>query len=78
MPKLYEITAMVSYAIVLRADSKEQALEYVSTWEHAWEANADLREAHAVDLVDIRDGIAEEAHMDITREAVKALMAKGD
>jgi hypothetical protein len=39
--KLYEISAMVNYHTVILATSEKDALEHVSTWENAWNANAD-------------------------------------
>ncbi|MEI6150758.1 MAG: hypothetical protein WCS01_16800 [bacterium] len=61
-PKLVEITALVSYSVVVYADSKEQALEHVKTWEHAWDANADLIGVSDVDVLDVRAGTPEDAH----------------
>lgn len=67
-PKLYEITAIVSYSVVIRADSREAALKHVETWEHAWDANAELLEANNVDILDVRDGDSEDAHFDISSQ----------
>lgn len=66
-PKLYEITALVNYSVVIRADSKEEALKHVETWEHAWDRNSDLVGVSDVDLCDVRDGGADEAHEDISQ-----------
>jgi hypothetical protein len=53
--KLFEIRAMVSYAVVVAARTKEEALAHVETWEHAWAANADLIGVSDVELADIRE-----------------------
>lgn len=66
MGKLIEITALVSYSIVVYADSEEDAAEHVSTWEESWAANADLIGVCDVDILDVREGIPEEAHEDIS------------
>lgn len=55
-PKLVEITALVRYSVVIHADSKEQALKSVESWEHAWDSNADLVGVSDVEVLDIRDG----------------------
>ncbi len=60
--KLYEITAYVRFAVVVWADSEERALKAVETWEHAWDANADLIEVCDVGVVDVRDGSPDDAH----------------
>ena len=61
-PKLVEITAVVSYAVVIYADSEDQALEHVKTWEHAWDANADLIGVGDVEVNDVRPGSPCAAH----------------
>ena len=67
-PQLFEITALVSYSIVIRALTKEQAMEQIKTWEHAWDSNADLVGVSDVDLFDVREGDAEDAHIDLCPE----------
>ena len=66
-PKLYEITALVNYSVVIRANSKEDALKHIETWERAWDSSADLIGVTDVDLIDVRDGTAEDAHEDISQ-----------
>lgn len=53
-PKLYEITALVSYSAVIYATSKEDAMEAVSTWENAWHDTADLIGVSDVSVLDVR------------------------
>jgi len=53
--KLYEICASVDYAVVIAATSREEALEHVKTWEHAWDANADLLGVSNVEIVSVRE-----------------------
>ena len=53
MKKLFEIRGDVSYAIVIAAETEEEALKHVETWEHAWDANADLLGASA-EIADTR------------------------
>lgn len=65
-PKLYEISALVSYHVVIRANSKKEALDHVATWEHAWDSNSDLVCVSDVELFDVREGHAEDAHVDIS------------
>ena len=72
MPKLYEIVALVKYATVIRADSRQDAMKEVATWEHAWEANADPICVSDVELLEERDGDAEDAHVDVSRDAARA------
>lgn len=55
MKKVYEITAMVTYALVIAADSAEAALAHVKTWEGAWPANADLVGVSDVEVVEERN-----------------------
>lgn len=74
-PKLYEISALVSYAVVVLATSKEEALAEVATWEHAWDGNADLIGVSDVEVTDVRDGDEDDAH-EVTANARKALAAK--
>ena len=66
MGKLYEVSALVRYAIVLYADSPEQALKHVETWDEAWHGNAALIGASDVEIVAVRDGEPDEAHEDVT------------
>ena len=61
-PKLVEVVALVKYAVVIYADSEAQALEHVTTWEHAWDANADLIGVSDVEVGDVQPGTPEDAH----------------
>lgn len=73
--RLYEVTALVSYSVVLLATSSEDALAHVATWEHAWDSSADLIGVSDVDVLDVRDLKAsdwrDEAH-ECTAAATKA------
>jgi hypothetical protein len=65
--KLYEIRASVEYAVVVAAETEAQAMEHVESWEHSWDAQADLLGAE-MELVDIREPksaetIEDEAHV---------------
>lgn len=57
--KLYEISALVNYHVVIAAKTKEEALKEVETWEHAWDSTADLIEVTDVDVFDIREPYAQ-------------------
>ena len=80
--QLYEISAIVCYHTVIVAESREAALEHVSTWENAWTepCNADLISVSDVDVFDVRpmkasaDNWQAEAH-DRTLGAFKLLTA---
>jgi hypothetical protein len=61
--KLYEIQASVEYAVVIAAETEAQAMEYVESWEHAWDANADLLGVR-MELVDTREPISTETVSD--------------
>lgn len=61
--KLFEITALVSYSVVIAADNEKQALDYVSTWDGSeWDTNAEVVGVSDVDLFDVRDGTVADAH----------------
>jgi hypothetical protein len=67
--KLFEISALVSYSVVIAAETREQALEHVKTWEHAWDSSSDLIGVSDVEIVDVRepssqdeDDLEDEAH----------------
>lgn len=68
-PKLVEITAMVTYSVVVYADSVQQAMDEVSTWEMAWQENADLICVSDVAVFDVRDGVPDAAHLTTARKA---------
>jgi hypothetical protein len=55
--KLYEITAIVTYATVIVATSEADAMEHVKTWEQAWAepSNADLVGVSDVSLSTVRE-----------------------
>ena len=59
MMKLYEISALVNYHVVIAAKTKEEALKEVETWEHSWDSTADLIEVTDVDVFDIREPYAQ-------------------
>lgn len=62
VPKLYEIVALLKYAVVILADSREQAMEHIKTWERAWAEGSDLVGVSDVEVADVREGVAEDAH----------------
>lgn len=53
--KRFEIVALVKYALVIAADSKEEALKHVETWEESWHSHADLVGVSDVEVVDERE-----------------------
>jgi hypothetical protein len=53
--RLYEISAMVSYHVVVAAISEKDAMEQVSTWEDAWHGNSDNCGVSDVEMFDVRD-----------------------
>ena len=53
--KLFEIRAIVEYAVVIAAETGKAALEHVKTWEHAWDSSSDLLGVSYVDIVDVRE-----------------------
>ena len=55
MKKLYEISAMVQYNIIIAAETKEEAMAEVFGWEDAWAAYGDFRGTFDVEIVDIRE-----------------------
>jgi hypothetical protein len=61
MKRIYEVSAMVYYTVVVLASSKKQALKHVATWEHAWDANADLISVSDIEVTDVRPGTADDA-----------------
>lgn len=69
MKKLFEIRASVEYAVVIAADTIEQAMAHVKTWEHAWDANADLLGV-SIELADIREPTSAETIEDEAYEIV--------
>ena len=68
MKKLYEIRAEVSYAVVVAAETEEQALEHIKAWEHAWAIGADLIGVSTPEVVDIREPSSQELN-DLEDEA---------
>lgn len=76
-PKLYEISALVSYHVVILATSKEEALKEVETWENAWHDTGEFNGVSDVDLFDVRDGTERDAHV-VTRSARTPAPATGD
>lgn len=60
--KLYEISAIVQYNVVIYADSEEAALTHVADWETCWPTSAEFGGVHDVEVTDVRDGSAEDAH----------------
>lgn len=64
--KLYEIGALVKYAVVVAAVSKEDALQHVETWEDCWPGSSDLIGVSDVEVTDVRDvkssDLEDEAH----------------
>lgn len=65
--RLFEITAMVTYTVVIAAETEEEALQHVETWEHAWDRYADLIGVSDVEVTAVRepfsqDGLQDEAH----------------
>jgi len=63
MGRLYEITALVKYAVVVYAENERAALKYVEGWEHAWDANSELIGVTDTELLAVRDGDCEDAHV---------------
>ena len=64
--KLYELSVLISYHVVVAATSKEDAKEHVCDWEDAWHSNADLTRVSDLYFVDVRPlksvEVADEAH----------------
>jgi len=80
MVKLYEISALLTYHVVIAAESEDQALAEVETWEHSWDAKAALIGVSDVEVFDVRDPYAQtnkafedEAH--VVERGVTALCA---
>jgi len=46
-------------------------LACLETWEQAWSENGEVLEAHDIDLHDIREGSADQAHLDISSQNKK-------
>ena len=55
MKKLYEIQAIVRCAAVVAAESEEQALAHVETWENSWFQIGEILEVADKSVVDVRD-----------------------
>ena len=53
-PRLYEITALVTYSVVVLATSREDAEKHVETWEQCWPTSSDLIGVSDVDMTDVR------------------------
>ena len=53
--KLFEFAALLKCAVVVAAESEEDAREAIKTWERAWFETGDLIGVNDVDLVDIRE-----------------------
>ncbi len=61
--RLYEISALVCYHVVIYAESKEAALKEVETWENAWHDTGEFKDVSDVDLFDVREGKESDAHV---------------
>jgi len=64
--KLYEITALLSYSVVIAASSKKAAMDHIKTWEICW-TSSDFIGVSDVSLVAVReprsqDNLEDEAH----------------
>lgn len=75
--RLYEITAMVKYSVVIAALSEEDAMKHVKSWEQSWPQTAEFTEVGDVEVLDEREMTVsgndwnDEAH-DITSAALLA------
>jgi hypothetical protein len=70
MKTLYELRVEVSYAVVIAADTKDQALEHVKSWEHAWDSSADLIGVSQPEIVSEREPIRQDSLEDEAHEVV--------
>ncbi len=65
--KLFEFRAMLDFALVVAADSREKAEREISTYETTWWKKGELLDVAQVDLVDVRDpkssDLDDEAHV---------------
>lgn len=61
--KLYEFEAWVRYGVVVSATSEKEAWAEVKDMEDGWHMRGELLGVTSVDLVDVRDGDADEAHI---------------
>lgn len=59
MKKLYEIRASVEYAVVIAANSPEEAIEHIKTWEHSWDSSSDLLGVD-YELVETREPLSQD------------------
>lgn len=64
--KLYEIVALVKYAVVVAAVSEADAMQQIQGWEQCWPTSSDLIGVSDVELTDVRDvrasDLEDEAH----------------
>jgi len=67
MKKLYEFTANLKCAVVVAAESEEEARAAIETWETSWVDSGDLLEVSDVDLLVVREAkasdLSDEAHV---------------
>jgi hypothetical protein len=62
--RLYEFTQELRCAVVVYASSKKKALQALDTWERAWVDTGEILGCTGTpDLVQIREGTAQEAHI---------------
>jgi len=76
--RLYEIVALVKYAVVVAATSKDEALKHIETWEKCWPTSSDFIGVSDVELMDVRKltDAEDEAH-EVT-ESARAAIAKAE
>lgn len=52
---LYEFTALVSCAAVIAAESREEALEHLKTWERAWVDSGSIIGVSDIEFSEMRE-----------------------
>lgn len=62
---LFEFTAILRCAAVVKADTEAEARAEIETWERSWVDVGELQEASDVELVDVRDGDSDDAHISV-------------
>lgn len=53
--KLYEFSAVLSYNVVVAAESEEAAREEIHTWEKTFTRKGEFIELNSVELFDVRE-----------------------
>ena len=66
-PKLVEITALLECSAVFFANSEEDALKEVDSWNGAWAVIGNVLGAKNIDVFDVREGMPDDADIDLTK-----------